>query len=77
MKILVTEIQTYDGGAISTPSYAYDDRNKAEAKYHAVLSAAAVSKLPLHACIMYQADGRPIKYETFTHEAEPEEGADE
>ena len=72
MKILVTEVQTFADGKIATPSYAYDERNAAEAKYHAILSAAAVSALPMHACVMYNADGSPIKHEVFKHEVQPE-----
>lgn len=72
MKILVTEIQTFASGQIATPSYAYDDRQAAEAKYHSILSSAAVSALPLHACVMYNADGSPIKHEVFKHEVQPE-----
>ena len=30
MKYLVMEIQTFDTGATSTPTYAYDDRSVAE-----------------------------------------------
>lgn len=72
MKILVTEIQTFPNGQIATPSYSYDDRQAAEAKYHSILSSAAVSALPLHACVMYNADGSPIKHEVFKHEVQPE-----
>lgn len=72
MKILVTEIQTFASGQIATPSYAYDNRQSAEAKYHAILSAAAVSALPMHACMMFNADGSPIKHEVFRHEVQPE-----
>ena len=41
MKYLVTEIQTFENGAVSTPSWVYDDRNAAESKYYTILSAAA------------------------------------
>lgn len=51
MKYIVTEIQLFDTGAMSTPCYSYDDRNAAESKYHSILAAAAISKLPTHAAV--------------------------
>lgn len=71
MKFLVTEIQKFEGGAISTPSYAYDDRDHAEAKFYSILAAAAVSQLPLHAAIMYTEEGTPIMNKHYYHVPEP------
>ena len=75
MKYIVTEIQTFEGGNISTPSYAYDDRLAAESKYHALLSGAAISKLPLHAVVLMTSDGRIVASQAYKHEVEliPEE----
>ena len=75
MKIIVTEIQKFDNGAMATPSFAYDDMNSAEAKFHTILAAAAVSSLPVHAAIMFTEDGFPLRHECYKHEvaAEPEE----
>lgn len=73
MKYLVVEIQTFPEGNISTPTYAYDDRLSAEAKYHAILSTAAVSKLPRHACVLMTSEGRSLMSQCYTHEAEPAE----
>lgn len=74
MKYLVIEIQKFADGAMSTPAYAYDNAQSAEAKYHAVLSAAAVSALPVHSCVMINEEGMFIKGECFKHEEErPEE----
>lgn len=67
MKYLVIEIQTFEGGTISTLTYAYDDRLSAESKYHAILSTAAASALPLHACTMMTSDGREIMHQSYTH----------
>lgn len=71
MKYLVTEIQTFDTGAIATPTYAFDNRNSAEAKFHNILGAAAVSALPEHACVMFTSDGRVIRNECYRHAVEP------
>lgn len=69
---IIMEIQVYPDGGISTPCYAYTDKNKAEQKYHAVLSAAAVSSLLVHTCFMLTPDGYCIKSECYKHEPEPE-----
>jgi len=69
MKYLVIEIQKFDTGAISTPTYAYDDRNAAEAKYHSILASAAGSALPSHACTMLTEDGRLVRNEVYKHES--------
>lgn len=73
MKYLVIEIQKFDTGAMSTPAYAYDDINAAQSKYHAILSSAAVSKLPVHSAVLMNETGYCIAHEHFTHvEPEPE-----
>ena len=51
------------------------DINKAKSKYHAVLSAAAVSKVPVHAAVIMTEEGDSIKHESYTHPAE--QGGDE
>lgn len=72
MKYLVMEIQKWDSGIVQTPTYAYDDRNSAEAKYHSILAAAAQSSLPIHACVMLTEDGRLVRTEVYRHEPESE-----
>ena len=74
-KIIVTEVQKFANDQISTPSYAYDDMNAAEAKFHSVLASAAVSQLPVHSCIMFSEEGFPLRHECYKHDAvtpEPE-----
>ena len=68
MKIIVTEIQKFADGGMSTPSYAFDSQQAAEAKYHAILAGAAVSALPMHACVMFSEEGFPLKHECYKHE---------
>lgn len=70
MKYLVTEIQTFENGAISNPTYAYDDENSALSKYFSILSAAATSKLPIHACMLFTNSGIALRSEFFTHSTE-------
>lgn len=48
-------------------------RLKAEAKYHEVLAAAAVSELPQHSATLLTSDGRAIMNQCYRHEiAQPE-----
>lgn len=61
------EIQLFEDGKMSTPCYAYDDRNSAEAKYHSILSGASVSKLPKHSAVMLTEEGYYIKSECYEH----------
>lgn len=73
MKYIVTEIQLFDTGAMSTPCYAYDDRNAAESKYHSILAVAATSKLPTHAAVQMTSDGQPIEHKYWHHTQETEQ----
>jgi hypothetical protein len=68
--IVVLEIQVFEDGKMSTPCYAYDNRNSAEQKYHAILSSASVSKLPRHSAVMLTDDGYYIKSESYEHGGE-------
>lgn len=74
MKYLVIEIQTNADGTVGNLVYAYDDRNQAESKYHAVLSTAAISALPMHTCDLIQADGVLLARQCYKHDDEMEEG---
>lgn len=65
---IVVEIQTAANGAVSTLTWSYASRNDAEAQYHTVLSAAAVSALPKHAAIMFSEEGFPLRNECYKHE---------
>lgn len=76
MKYLVIEMQTFEGGAMSTPTTAHDTRLAAEAKYHAVLSAAAASKLPTHAAILATSEGTILESKCYWHEPEHEQEAE-
>ena len=67
MKYLVTEVQTFPDGKVSTPSYAYDEQQAAEAKFHAILAAAAGSALPVHAAILFTDEGFPLRHECYKH----------
>lgn len=68
MKYLVIEIQTNTDGTVGNLVYSYDNRNEAESKYHAVLSAAAISALPMHTCVLFQSDGILLARRCYVHE---------
>lgn len=82
MKYLVTEIQSFPGGATSTPTYAYDSANfdndeekalnAAKAKYYALLSSAAISEVPIHSVILYMDNGQFYAGESFDHKQNTE-----
>lgn len=77
MKYLVIEIQTNTDGTVGNLVYSYDNRNEAESKYHAVLSAAAISALPMHTCDLIQADGVLLARQCYVHEQAVEEESTE
>lgn len=69
MVYIVIEIQADDSTA-ATVVNSYTDRNLAEQKYHQILSAAAVSAVPVHSAVMLTGDGTRIKGETYRHSEE-------
>ena len=46
---------------------------KAEAKFHEVLAAAALSETASHAAILFTSEGFPVKHECYKHESPTEE----
>lgn len=69
---IVMEVQVFQDGTMSSPCYAYEDINKAEQKYHEILSYAAVSSLPRHTAFMLTDDGHVMRSESYEHPVEPE-----
>ena len=65
---VVIEIQA--GDKTATLVNAYEDRNAAEQKYHSILAAASVSKVPVHSAVMLTNEGYFIKSEVYKHEEE-------
>ena len=75
----VFEIQKYaDGTYGHIVHFAYDEdrtkaRLKAEAKYHEVLAAAAVSELPEHSAALLSSEGRLLMNQSYKHEVQEQE----
>ena len=71
MKYLVLEIQTNVDGAIGIPPIAsFNTLREAQARYYAILSAAAASSLPLHSAAILDNSGRLIERQSFEMMAE-------
>ena len=68
MIFIVIEIQTYTDGTIGTLVNSYNNFRDAEIKYHTVLSAAAISDLPKHACVVLGNDGEFILNKCYIHD---------
>jgi len=77
MKYIVIELQTNADGTVGNLVLAYDEEDAAWSKYHDVLSAAAVSALPMHAATLLRSDGTLVESRCFVHgQDEPEEGGE-
>ena len=67
---IVIEIQTNADGLVGTIVTQHESWQAAEAKYHTVLAAAAVSSLPVHAAVILTGDGNVVRGEHYTHGGE-------
>ena len=73
----IFEIQQYQNGEYGDIRHiAFDEdaekaRLKAESKYHEVLSAAAVSELPMHSAILVSSEGFPIMHQCYKKTVTP------
>lgn len=77
MKFIVIELQTGADGTVGNLVCAYDTEDAAWSKYHAALSAAAVSELPMHAATLLRSDGTLVESRCFVHgQDETEEGGE-
>ena len=73
---IVFEIQTNDDGSVGTLVSSYADQNQAESAYHTVLSAAAVSALPVHSCVILTEEGFELEHKCYKHAPAPEPNAE-
>lgn len=68
MKYIIVEIQTTADGTVAQLVQQADTREQAESVYHMILSYAAISTLPLHACTMLTNDGFQLLHQAYTHQ---------
>ena len=66
MNYIVIEAQTNNGTTVTIVN-TYASFALAEQKYHLVLSAAAVSNVPIHSATMLTERGNLVKYECYDH----------
>lgn len=66
---IVIELQKVNDSQVGNIVTAYVEQNAAEAKFHDILRAAAVSTLPCHSAVILDETGRTIKGpEFYRHE---------
>ena len=65
---IVTEIQTYEDGTVGLINNSYEEKAQADSKYHAILSAAAISTLPKHSAIMFTDEAMLENGQCYIHE---------
>ena len=75
----IMELQKYADGSFGDIKHvAWDEdptkaRLKGESKFYEILSAAAVSELPVHAAIMFTSEGVPVMNQRYVHAVAQEE----
>lgn len=67
MSYIVIELQTNADGTVGNLVWSYTNQEQAESKFHAVLSAAAISTIPVHACSLLSGDGRLLNRGCYEH----------
>ena len=64
---IVIELQKNADGHVANLVTEHSTLAEAESKYYAVLSAAAVSTIPVHSAIIVSEEGFPVKYQCYKH----------
>lgn len=67
---IVIEIQE-NNGAVGNIVSSHATQEAAEAKFHTILAAAAVSNVPKHSAVLLSDEGFPLRHECYKHEAAP------
>ena len=67
MKYIVIEMQKSAEGVVANIVTEHANLAEAESKYHAVLSAAAVSTIPVHSAIIVSEEGFPVANKCYKH----------
>lgn len=65
---IVIEIQTYNDGQVGTIVDNYPNQNQADSKFFSILSAAALSNVPIHSAAILTAEGRMVRFESYNHQ---------
>lgn len=68
---IVIELQK-TGDQVANIVTSHASRQEAEAKFHTVLAAAAVSAVPVHSAVMLSDEGFPLRNECYKDKTAPE-----
>ena len=67
----VIELQKLDANTLAIPPAAqFNTFEEAAGRYHAILSVAATSSVPVHSCFIVDENGQQLKVESYRHMAE-------
>lgn len=69
---IVMELQANASGQLGNFVWAFDTLPQAESKYHSVLSAAAVSQIPIHSAVILDERGNVLMNTSYDHPVEVE-----
>ena len=64
---IVVELQKSADGVVSNIVTSFDNQGAAESKYHSVLAAAAISKLPVHSATILTEEGFQLAHQCYKH----------
>jgi hypothetical protein len=67
---IVIELQTDKDGKIAQIPTDHATKAEAESKYHQILAAAAISKVPIHAAVILTPEGVAQKSQCYKHDSE-------
>ena len=72
---VVIELQTSAEGQVASLVHSAASYNQGLSIYHQILASAAISEVPIHACVMIKNTGYVVKSEFFDHtrKADPDE----
>lgn len=69
-KYLVIELQTNTDGTIGSQVVSFDNRDRAENKFHTVLAAAAISAKPKHSAALMTNEGFVLETKCYLHDVQ-------
>lgn len=67
MKYIVIELQKTNEGVVTHLVTEHETKEKAESKYHTILSYAAVSEMPVHSATILSEEGFCIASKCYKH----------
>ena len=73
MAYIVLELQTNRDDTLGSLVWNFPTLPQAESKFHAILSAAAISSVPIHSAVILDEHGENIAYASYDHPIEESE----